>query len=150
MNPAVLKAGQIAKLDIIVNMNRLSRVPIDLVKAQLFLDQANEAMSELIKISTNQVRYDIAYNIAHDVGEALLAAYGFRTASGQGQHTAVGEFLEIILVGGPSESAAADFNALREGRNSLRYQAKPIGQLQADFACVTAQTLLNGVQIILL
>lgn len=150
MNPPHLRTSQIAKLDIAVSLNRLSRVPRDLVKAQLFLDQANEAMIELVNVTTNQVRYDIAYNIAHDVGEALLAAYGFRTASGPGQHATVGEFLEIVLIGGPSESAATDFNVLRDGRNALRYQAKPIGKLQADFACATAQTLLNGVQIILL
>lgn len=62
----------------------------------------------------------------------------------------MGEFLKIVLIGGPSESAVTDFNVLRDGRNALRYQAKPIGKLQADFASVTAQTLLNGVQIILL
>lgn len=149
MNPPALKASQIANLEIVVKVDRLIRVPIDLVKAQLFLDQAKEAMSELNKITTNNVRYDISYNIAHDVGEALLAAYGFRTASGQGQHAAVGEFMEIILVGGPAESAAVDFNTLREGRNSLRYQAKPIGRLQAGFAFMTAQTLLNSILIIL-
>ena len=150
MNPPQLSTKQVADLMIAVRANRLSRVPIDLNKAQLFLDQANEAMNELVNITANQVRYDIAYNVAHDVGEALLAAYGFRTTSGPGQHATVGEYLEIVLIGGPSESATADFNVLREGRNALRYQAKPIGKLQADFACATAQALLNGVQIILL
>ena len=150
MNPPPLTTGQLVVLASAVKVNRLSQVPRDLAKAQLFLNQANEAMNELVNITTNQVRYDIAYNIAHDVGEGLLAAYGYRTTSGQGQHAALGEFLEIILVGGLSESAAADFNALREGRNALRYQARPISQLLADFACVTAQTLLNGVQVILL
>lgn len=47
MNPPHLRTSQIAKLDIAVSLNRLSRVPRDLVKAQLFLDQANEAMIEL-------------------------------------------------------------------------------------------------------
>lgn len=125
-------------------------MPTDFNKAQLFLDLAVEAITELPNISASSLRYDTAYNIAHNVGEALLAAYGYRTASGPGQHIAVGEFLEIILIGGMTQSAASDFNALREGRNALHYQGKPIGKLQADFACATAQTLLNGVQIILL
>ncbi len=42
-------------------------------------------------------RLNVAYDSAHDVGEAMLAAYGLRTGSGQGQHAAVGEFLEIIF-----------------------------------------------------
>lgn len=150
MNLPQLTARQQAKLTVAVNGNRLRSVPIDLVKAQLFLSQAKEAMNELTNLNSNPVRYDIAYNIAHDVGEALLAAYGYRTTSGQGQHAALGEFLEIILAGGPAESAAADFNVLREGRNALRYQAKPIGKLQVDFACLTAQTLLNTMLIILI
>ena len=149
MNPPQLSVSQVADLAIVVKANRLSRVPIDLSKAQLFLDLAIEAMSELSNINANSVRYDTAYNIAHNVGEALLAAYGYRTTSGPGQHMVVGEFLEIVLIGGPAQAASSDFNALREGRNALHYQGKPIGKLSADFACATAQTLLNGVQIIL-
>lgn len=150
MNPPQLSASQIYDLAIVVKANRLSRVPIDLNKAQLFLDLATEAMGELSNIIANSVRYDTAYNIAHDLGEALLAAYGYRTTSGSGQHMAVGEFLEIVLVGGPAQSASSDFNTLREGRNALRYQGKPIGKSSADYACTTAQTLLSSVQIMLL
>lgn len=150
MNPPQLTSLQRAELIGAVNGNRLSRVPIDLTKAQSFLDQASDGMNELSNINANSVRYNTAYNVAHDVGEALLAAYGYRTTSGQGQHAVIGDFLEIILVGGPAQLAAADFNVLREGRNALQYQAKPIGNLQADFACVTAQILLNTVLTILI
>lgn len=150
MNPPQLTTSQLVKLTVAVNGNSLSIVPKDLAKAQSFLDQASEGLNELTKINANSVRHNIAYSIAHDVGEALLAAYGYRTTSGQGQHAVIGEFLEIILVGSPAQSAAADFNVLREGRNALQYQARPIGKLQADFACLTAQTLLNTVLIILI
>jgi len=148
MNPPPLTPAQFVKLSVLIGRNQLQTVPIDLVKAQLFLDQATEALVEILKMNTNKVRYDTAYNVAHDVGEALLAAYGYRTTSGTGQHAAIGEFLEIILVGNPAQSASTDFDALREGRNALRYQAKPIGKAQADFASMTAQTLLNGAKII--
>ncbi len=150
MNPPQLSANQIADLALVVKTNRLRRVPIDLNRAQLFLDLAIEAMGELSTINASSVRYDTAYNIAHHVGEALLAAYGYRTDSGPGQHMAVGEFLEVVLKGGPAQSASSDFNVLRDGRNALHYQGKPIGKLQADFACATAQTLLNSVQTMLL
>ena len=150
MNPPPLTTTQLAELGVLITRNTLGRVPIDHVKAQLFLDQASDALADIQNMKAHTVRYDTAYNVAHDVGEALLAAYGYRTMSGTGQHAAVGNFLEVILVGGSAESASADFNSLREGRNALRYQAKPIGQVQADFACMTAQTLFNGAQIILL
>ncbi len=150
MNPPHLSASQIAELSSVVKAKRLTRVPIDINKAQLFLNLAIETMSELSHIKASSVRYDTAYNIAHNVGEALLAAYGYRTTSGPGQHMAVGEFLEIAFFGGPIQSASSDFNALREGRNALHYQGKPIGKSTADFACATAQTLLNGVRNLLL
>lgn len=149
MNPSPLTPTQLAELNALVARNRLRTVPTDLGKAQLFLDQSLDAMTELSNIKTNKVRHDTAYNAAHDVGEALLAAYGYRAASGPGQHVAVGEFLEIIFAGGPAQSAAGDFDSLRDGRNGVRYQAKPIGKAQADFAGVTAQALLDEAQVIL-
>lgn len=149
MNPSPLTPTQLAELSVLVARNRLGAVPTDLGKAQLFLDQALDAMTEVLNIKTNKVRHDIAYNAAHDVGEALLAAYGYRTASGPGQHAAVGEFLEVIFAGGLAQAASNDFHSLRDGRNGVRYQAKPIGKAQADFAIVTVQTLLNQAQIIL-
>ncbi len=150
MNPPQLSVKQIADLANVVKANRLSRVSPDLNKAETFLGLAIEAITELPNMKANSIRYDTAYNIAHNAGEALLAAYGYRTVSGPGQHMAVGEFLEIVLIGGAVQSAASDFNALREGRNALHYQGKPIGKLQADFACTTAHALINGVQKILI
>ena len=50
---------------------------------------------------------------------------------------------------GQAQSAAGDFDSLRDGRNGVRYQAKTIGKAQADFAGVTAQVLLDEAQVIL-
>lgn len=149
MNPSPLTPTQLAELSVLVARHQLRAVSTDLGKAQLFLDQSLDAMTELSNIKVNKVRYDAAYNAAHDVGEALLAAYGYRTGLGSGQHAAVGEFLEIIFAGGPAQSAAGNFDSLRDGRNGVRYQAKPIGKAQADFAGVTAQALLDEAQVLL-
>ncbi len=46
----------------------------------------------------------------------------------------------------PAQQAARDFNILRDARNQLRYQAKPIGVAQAAFAAATAATLLDQAQ----
>ena len=67
-------------------------------------------------------RNDIAYNAAHDIGEALPAAFAYRTSSGAGQHAAVGLFLEDIRIGTDA--------------------AKPSGNSQADLATETIASLL--------
>lgn len=50
MNPPHLSASQVAELSGVVEAKSLTRVPIDLNKAQLFLNLATEAMSELSHI----------------------------------------------------------------------------------------------------
>lgn len=149
MNPSPLTPDQLAEIRGLLARNRLRVVQKDLRKARLFIDQAFDALAELQNIRSNKVRYDIAYNAAHDVGEALLAAYGYRTISGTGQHAAIGEFLEVIFEGRLAMDASSDFDSIRDGRNGLRYQAKSIGKAQTEFAIATAQALLDHAQIIL-
>lgn len=132
-----------AHLSGLVAANRLHTCPVDLPKARRFLSQAADALAELPRIRATAVRADTAYNAAHDVGEALLASYGYRTGSGAGHHAAVGLFLSVVFAGTPAQQAARDFNVLRDARNQLRYQAKPIGAAQAAFAAATAATLLD-------
>jgi hypothetical protein len=84
MTPAPLNAGQISAVRALVAGRKLSVVPVDQSKCDRFLDQADDGLEALELVTSANVRYDVAYNAAHDVGEAMLAAYGYRTASGQG------------------------------------------------------------------
>jgi hypothetical protein len=124
-------------------------VPVDLNKAKLFLTQAEEAVSELENIQAIRIQFDVAYNSCHSVGEALLAAYGYRTTPGAGQHMVVGEFLSVILAESSAKKSAVEYDYLREIRNGLHYQAKPIGKAQTDHAVSTAQSLLAAARDIL-
>ena len=66
----------------LVEARRLDVVPADLARATSFLRQAEERLNELPLLTSVVVRYGIAYDACHDTGEALLAAYGFRTTNG--------------------------------------------------------------------
>jgi hypothetical protein len=116
-------------------------------KAERFIAQAVEALDDIGRVRSSSVRFDIAYNIAHDAAEALLAAYGLRTAAGVGQHVTLGEVLVIIL-GEKSTSvrAAEEFDPLRQTRNQLRYQAWPAGTEPSQAAETTAAELLLAVR----
>lgn len=142
MNPAPLSSSQQEKLKKLIEEERIREVPIDLEKAERFIEQANLALVELPVISTHHLRYDGGYNTAHDIGEALLAAYGYRTSNGVGQHICIGEVLIIFFDGTPAKNAAEDFEDLRKARNQSRYVATPLGKAQADAAVNCANMLL--------
>lgn len=120
---------------------RLGAVPADQGRAQLFLQQAADTLAELPNLSRAAVRYTLAYDACHDVGEALLAAHGYRTMSGPGQHDSVGRFLLAILDEGDGPRVARRFQQLRRGRNDQRYDAKPVGDADAALAVTTAGEL---------
>lgn len=128
----------------LVERARITTSPVDVAKAERFLAMAQAALEELAHIRAQSVRYDVAYNAAHDIGEGLLAAYGFRTASGPGQHATVGLFLVAICRGTDAETAARGFDILRNTRNQLRYGAKQIGTAESGFAIETARRYLPG------
>ena len=65
-------------------------------RAASFLRQAEERLNQLPLLTSVVVRYGIAYDSCHDTGEALLAAYGFRTTNGPGQHEALGRYLRAV------------------------------------------------------
>lgn len=130
----------------LVKSGKLLQVPIDYSKAKRFIEQAAQSLIELPLIRTNQLRYDGGYNAAHDVGEAILAAYGFRTANGPGQHVSLGEAMKIIFDGTDAKDAAEEFESLRKARNQSRYFASPIGNSQADQTIICASELLIQVQ----
>lgn len=67
----------------LVESRRLDAVPPDLARATSFLRQAQERLEQLPLLTSITVRYGVAYDACHDTGEALLAAYGFRTTAGR-------------------------------------------------------------------
>ena len=146
INPILLTAAQQTRIEILLSSGRIHRVPPDLAKAERFIEQSSNALSELPSIKNAHLRYDGAYNAAHDVSEALMAAYGYRTANGQGQHVTLGEVLSILFDGTPAEDAAEEYDNMRISRNQMRYIANPIGASTADAAVRCAEELLKQAQ----
>lgn len=81
----------------LVEARRLDDVPADLARATWFLRQAQERLDQLQLLTGVTVRYGVAYDACHDTGEALLAAYGFRTTNGPDQHEALGRYLRAVF-----------------------------------------------------
>ncbi|SDL07963.1 HEPN domain-containing protein [Tessaracoccus oleiagri] len=131
-------------VDQLLAERRLEAVPIDRPKAAAFLQNAREAVEDLANLTRPQTRYTLAYDAAHDVGEALLAACGYRTKSGAGQHDALGAFLRAVLDSPPGDEAARRFDRLRRARNRARYAAVPIGEAEAHQAVQTAHALIEA------
>ncbi len=146
MSPTQLTPQQRRAIDAIVQQRRLAAVPPDLERARLFVTQAREAIDDLPNLTRSQNRYVLAYDACHDLGEALLAAYGFRTLGGTGQHDAVGRFLRAVLDNPPGQMEAGHFDRLRRSRNQLRYAARPIGESEAELATRTALGLLSALK----
>lgn len=92
-----LSTAQQAALAALVRAGRIEVVPQDHARARSFLDQAAERISQLPLLTSPAVKYGIAYDACHDIGEALLAAYGYRTRGGAGQHEALGRALRAII-----------------------------------------------------
>ena len=106
--------------------------------------QADDRLGQLPLLTSVAVRYGVAYDAAHDVGEALLAAYGFRTVGGPGQHEALGRYLRAVFDKPPAEGAALAFERLRRARNQDRYEAKPVGAVGAEKAEQVARQLFDA------
>jgi hypothetical protein len=108
----------------LVEARRLDVVPADIARATSFLRQAQERLDQLPLLTGVVVRYGIAYDACHETGEALLAAYGFRTTNGPGQHEALGRYLRAVFDKPPADRAAREFDRLRRARNQeLRGEA---------------------------
>ncbi len=139
-----LTPAQQAAVDALVASGRLAVVPPDATRAQAFIRQASDALEDIPRLAKTQTRYNLAYDVCHDVGEALLAAYGYRTTNGVGQHDALGRFLTATLDSPPGEKAAGHYDRLRRARNQQRYQAAPVGRAEADLASQTAEDLFDA------
>ena len=127
----------------LVEARRLDVVPADVARATSFLRQAEERLDQLPLLTSVVVRYGIAYDACHDTGEALLAAYGFRTTNGPGQHEALGRYIRAVFDKPPADRAAREFDRLRRARNQDRYEAKPVGAAATEKAEQVARTLVR-------
>lgn len=109
---ALIELSNIQKATVaaLVEARRLDVVPVDESRASSFMQQADERLGQLPLLTSPAVRYGIAYEAAHDIGEALLAAYGFRTANGTGQHEALGRYLRAVIDKPPADKAAQQFD----------------------------------------
>lgn len=146
MNPEPLTSAQQAAITRLVGEGRLrtsqpTRATPDLSK---FIDQATDSLIEIGKLDNTKVIYDVAYNIAHDVGEAVLAAYGYRTTSGSGQHQAVGEALAAIFDTPPGSLAVQGYDNFRLTRNAIRYRASVVSPRDSRDGVSTATALLEA------
>lgn len=137
-----LTAAQSSAVATLVAATRIQPVVADHHRAAAFLAGAADRIAQLPLLTSDSVRYDIAYDAIHDVSEALMIAYGFRTSNGPGQHEALGRFVRAVLDGPPGDRAAKRFDRLRRARNQSRYAAVPIGAAEANLAQQTAQELL--------
>ncbi len=136
-----LSAAQQHAVDALVAARRIDKVSPDAVRAAAFLAAAADRISQLPLLTSAGVRYDVAYDAAHDVGEALLAAHGYRTSNGAGQHEALGRFLRAVLDTPPGDHAAKRYDRLRRARNRSHYGASPVGIAEAELAEHTAKEL---------
>lgn len=137
-----LTAVQRRAVDALVAAGRLRAVPADAGRAKDFLAQSDDRLGQLPLLSSDPVKSGIAYDAAHDIGEALLAWYGYATTNGPGQHAAIGDFLTAVLDAPPEHAAAAAmFDQARRARNQQNYRANPVGAAQAAAVEAMARTL---------
>lgn len=113
-------------------------------RARSFLANADAALADMGLVRSPLVQHDLAYAVMHDVGEAMLAAHGYRTAPGQGQHAAVASFLAAIFDAPPPSEAALRVDDVRRNRNDRYYRATTPSAAEATGAAQDAQVLLSA------
>lgn len=144
MVTAPLDEEQLRAVDQLVRSRRLAPVPVDLDRAAVFLSKARHRLEEVHRLQWPEGRFTYAYDAAHDVGEALLAVYGYRTANGPGQHEALGRFLSAVLTTPPGQAGARRFDQMRRARNQQRYDSRTVGEADAEVAVRAARHLYEG------
>jgi hypothetical protein len=115
-------------------------------RARSFLANAESAMADIAAVSTVLVRHDLAYAVMHDVGEAMLSAYGYRTVRRDGQHEAVAQFLAAVFDTPPPSEAAAHVDVVRRKRNDRYFKAYQPSAAEAQVAAEYAEILLEAAQ----
>ncbi|MGY1709160.1 hypothetical protein ACI8AC_06570 [Geodermatophilus sp. SYSU D00758] len=139
-----LTTAQQRAVEELVAARRLERVPVDEQRCAAFLGQAETALSDPPNVTHAQNRYNLAYDATHDVGEAMLAAYGYRTRHGPGQHDALGRFLAAVFDTPPENAASRHVDQMRRERNRQRCNAQPITTAAARAATDAASTLFHA------
>ncbi len=142
MSATPLTARQLAAVDALLQVGSLDVVPADQTRASAFLRKARIKIADISNTQHPENRFALGYGACHDVGEALLAAYGYRTRAGVGQHVAVGGFLAAVIAQPPGSTAAARFNRLRRIRNNQNYRAQSVSEAEAQLAGECADDLL--------
>ncbi len=112
--------------------------------ARSFLDQAKIALDDVPHVTHLENKYNLAYKAAHDVGEAMLRAYGYKSKFGAGAHERIGNFLAAIFDTPPPSEAAAHYELMRVDRNANHYRARPVTRATADQAAMAAQALYDA------
>lgn len=139
-----LTTAQQRAVDALVASGALRRVVPDEAKAAAFLAGAEAALADVPNVTRVENLYDLAYKAAHDVGEAMLAAYGYKTAFGPGAHGRLGAFLAAVFDTPPPQDAAAHFEVMRTDRNANHYRARPVTRAAAGEAAVAATILYEA------
>lgn len=137
------------QLSDLISSGRLRAVPPDPDRAAVFLAHAHEGLHAAAQIPTAHVAFDVAYNSAHDCGEALMAALGVRPGRGDGAHATVGQVLVMMAEDSSFAASARAYDALRQTRNRVRYDAGHVGMAQATHAREIAGDLLSFVTQVL-
>lgn len=141
-----LTDAQREAVEVLVHTRAIEQVQPDPTRASAFLRKARIKCGDIGNAQHHENRFDLGYGACHDVGEALLSAYGYRTRAGSGQHATVGRFMVIVLDQPPGSVAAKRFDRLRRIRNAQDYRAQPVSQTEADLAARSALQLLDSVE----
>jgi len=85
MDMSPLTEPQVRQISALVAARRLVEVDPDPARCETFLRLAEDTISDVVHVRLPQNRYNLAYDSAHAVGEAMLARHGLRTTNGQGR-----------------------------------------------------------------
>lgn len=141
---SALSQTQRAAIADLVDRGRIGSVPADLDRCEAFLQLAEDTLVDVAHVRLPQNRYNLAYDAAHAVGEALLARHGYRTLNGPGQHEALARYVAAVLDRPPADVHARHLDRMRRARNRMHYEARPVSVTDADRAVATAAALLTA------
>lgn len=139
-----LTAAQQQAADAMVAAQDFRKVNADEARARDFLAQAKTALTDVPVVTQIENRYNLSYKAAHDVGEAMLCAYGYKNRWGTGAHERIARFLSAIFDTPPASEAAQHFEIMRSDRNNNHYRALPVTRAAADLAAEAAQVLFDA------
>lgn len=137
-----LSPEQQVAITVLVAKGRLDAVPADTARASAFLKRAENSLTDIENVRIAQNIHSLAYGAGHAVGEALLAAYGYRTTNRAGHHEALVKFLAEVLTDADGVKAVKHFERMRRARNRLEYEARLPSRADANAAARTASALV--------